>query len=100
MVGLMSRKQQEFPNLQQGSVSVCEYNKKLNYLAWYGGHNVDNEANKMELFKKGLNAQLCEHLTLFRSGSFNELVSAAIEQEDVSHARMDKEDRKRKRKRQ
>jgi hypothetical protein len=36
---------------------------------------VDTDAKKMELFKKGLSAQLREHLTLFYSGNFNELVS-------------------------
>jgi CRISPR/Cas system type I-B associated protein Csh2 (Cas7 group RAMP superfamily) len=51
----------------------------------------------MELFKKGLSTQLCEHLTLFHSGNLNELVSAAIEQEDASHAHMDKDRRKGKR---
>jgi hypothetical protein len=34
---------------------------------------------------------------LFRRGNFNELVSAAIEQEDASRARMDEKDKERKR---
>jgi hypothetical protein len=58
---------------------------------------VDTNAKKMELFKKGLNSQLHEHLTLLHNGNFNEPVSAATEQEDASHAHMDKEERNRKR---
>jgi hypothetical protein len=57
---------------------------------------VDTDAMKVQLFKKGLTSQLHEHLTLFSSDNFNELVSAVIEQVDASHARMDEEDRKRK----
>jgi hypothetical protein len=58
---------------------------------------VDTDAKKVELFKKGLNAQLRERLMWFRNDSFNDLVSASIEQEDVFRACMDEEERKRKR---
>jgi hypothetical protein len=88
----MSSKQQEFLNMPQGSGSVYEYGKKFNYLAWYRGHHMDTDVKKMKLFKKGLGAQLREHLTLFRSGNFNELIMATIEQEDASRAHMDEEE--------
>jgi hypothetical protein len=58
---------------------------------------VDTDAKKVELFKKGLNAHLRERLMWFRNDSFNDLVSASIEQEDVFCACMDEEERKRKR---
>jgi hypothetical protein len=38
---------------------------------------------------------LHEHLTLFRGCTMNELVSASIEQEDVCHARLEQERKKR-----
>jgi hypothetical protein len=38
---------------------------------------------------------LHEHLTLFRGCTLNELVSASIEQEDMYHARLDEERKKR-----
>jgi hypothetical protein len=37
----------------------------------------------MDLFRKGLNPVLREHLTLFCDCTLNELVSASIEQEDA-----------------
>jgi hypothetical protein len=58
---------------------------------------VDTDAKKMELFKKGFNSQLCEHLTLLHNRNFNELVSATTEQEDASRANTNKEERNRKR---
>jgi hypothetical protein len=93
----MSHKQQEFLNLQEGSVNVYGYSRKFNYLEQYGGQHMDTDAKKMVWFRKGLSAQLREHLTLFHSGNFNKLVSTAIEQEDASRAPMDEEDMKRNR---
>jgi hypothetical protein len=56
---------------------------------------VDTDGKKMELFKKGVSAQLREHLNLFCNCNFNELVNASMEQEDAPRARMDDEERKR-----
>jgi hypothetical protein len=52
---------------------------------------MDIDAKKMELFKKGLGAQLHEHLTMFHNFNFNKQVSASVEQEDASRACMDEE---------
>jgi hypothetical protein len=49
----------------------------------------------MLLFRQGLSPVLCEHLTLFRGYTLNELVSASIEQEDACHARLEEERKKR-----
>jgi hypothetical protein len=49
----------------------------------------------MALFRQGLNSRLHEHLTLFRGCTFNELVSASIEQEDATRAHMEEEKRMR-----
>jgi hypothetical protein len=49
----------------------------------------------MAMFRQGLNHVVHEHLTLFRSCTINELVSAPIEQEDACHARMKEERKKR-----
>jgi hypothetical protein len=78
-MGLMARKLQEFLHLQQGSGSVYEYIKRFNYLSQYGSYHSDT----MDLFRKGLNPVLREHLTLFCDCTLNELVSASIEQEDA-----------------
>jgi hypothetical protein len=93
--GLLAHKLQEFLQLQQGSSSVYEYNKKFNHLSQYGSYHANTDEKKMSLFRQGLSLVLREHLTLFRGCTLNELVSASIEQEDVCHARLEEERKKR-----
>jgi hypothetical protein len=45
----------EFLELHQGNRYVYEYTQELNNLALYGGHHVDTNAKKAELYCKGLN---------------------------------------------
>jgi hypothetical protein len=64
-VGIIhSRKLAEFLDLHQGNRSVYEYIQKFNNLAQYGGHHVDTDAKKAELFRKGLTIQLQDRLIL------------------------------------
>jgi hypothetical protein len=49
----------------------------------------------MSLFHQGLSPVLCEHLTMFRGCTLNELVSASIEQHDMCHARLEEVRKKR-----
>jgi hypothetical protein len=49
----------------------------------------------MLLFRQGLSLVLREHLTLFQGCTLNELVRASIEQEDVCHARLEEDRKKR-----
>jgi hypothetical protein len=74
---------------------VYEYSKKFNHLSQYGSYHVDTDEKKMSLFCQGLSHVLCEHLMLFRGYTLNELVSSSIEQEDVCHARLEEERKKR-----
>jgi hypothetical protein len=73
---------------------VYEYNKKFNHLSQPDSYHTDTDEKKMSLFHQGLSPVLCEHLTLFRGCTLNELVSASIEQEDVCHARLEEERKK------
>jgi hypothetical protein len=50
----MCHKLAELLNLHQGNCSVYEYTEEFSNLAQYGGHHVDTDANKVELFHKGL----------------------------------------------
>ena len=93
--GLMSRKLQEFLNLSQGSGNVYDYARKFNQLSQYGSYHVDTDAKRTDRFRQGLNPKLRERLQLFKNFTYNELVSAAIEQEDAIRAHQ--EDKKRKR---
>jgi hypothetical protein len=93
----MRRKLAEFLELRQGNHSVYEYTKEFNNLAQYGGHHVDTDAKKADLYCKGLNIQLPDHLIQNMSLSYNDLASAAIDQEGTMKACEAEEEKKRKR---
>ncbi|WP_428776700.1 retrotransposon gag family protein, partial [Vibrio sp.] len=95
--GTMRRKLAEFLDLHQGNRSVYEYFQEFNNLAQYGSHHVDTDAKKAELFRKGLTIQLQDHLVLSQNLSYNELASAAIDQEGTMKACEAAEEKKRKR---
>jgi hypothetical protein len=56
--GIVRLKLVEFLELRQGNRYVYEYTQEFNNLAQYGGHHVDTDAKKAELYCKGLNIQL------------------------------------------
>jgi hypothetical protein len=58
---------------------------------------VDTDAKKAELFRKGLTIQLQDRLILSQNLSYNELASAAIDQEGTMKACEVAEEKKRKR---
>jgi hypothetical protein len=66
-------------------------------LAQYGGHHIDIDAKKAELYHKGLNIQLQDHLIQNLSLSYNDLASTAIDQEGTMKAYEATEERKRER---
>jgi hypothetical protein len=82
----MRRKLAEFLDLRKENRSVYEYIQEFNNLAQYGIHHVDTDAKKAELFRKGLTIQLQDRLILSQNLSYNELTSAAIDQEGTMKA--------------
>jgi hypothetical protein len=56
--GTVHRKLVEFLELCQGNRSVYGYTQEFSNMAQYGGHHVDTDAKKAELYRKGLNIQL------------------------------------------
>jgi hypothetical protein len=79
----MDRKMRELLALRQGSDTVYRYAQKFNSLCQYGGHHVDSDAKKMEIFRDGLDGKLYERLNLLEPANFHELVNKAISQEDA-----------------
>jgi hypothetical protein len=59
---------------------MYDYTQEFNNLAQYGGHHVDSDAKKAELYRKGLNIQLQDRLVQNLNLSYNELASTAIDQ--------------------
>ncbi|GJN37109.1 hypothetical protein PR202_gb26033 [Eleusine coracana subsp. coracana] len=78
--GMMERKLQEFLDLKQGERTVLEYSQKFNHLAQYAPLYVDSEAKKRAAFRRGMNPTVKEKLTSQTTGTFNDLVNAAIVQ--------------------
>jgi hypothetical protein len=93
----MHRKLVEFLDLHQGNHSVYEYIQEFNNLAQYKGHHVDTDAKKAELLRKGLTIQLQDRLILSQNLLYNELTSAAIDQEGTMNACEAAKEKKRKR---
>jgi hypothetical protein len=54
----MCHKLSQFIDLHQGNHSFYEYTQEFNNLAQHGGHHIDNEEKKDELYQKGLIIQL------------------------------------------
>jgi hypothetical protein len=95
--GTMRHKLAEFLDKHQRNHSVYECIKEFNNLAQYMGHHVDTDAKKTELFHKGLTIQLQDCLILSQNLSYNELASAAIDQEGTMKACEAAKEKKRKR---
>ncbi|GJN40344.1 hypothetical protein PR202_gb29549 [Eleusine coracana subsp. coracana] len=93
--GLMQRKFQEFMDLKHGGRNVLQYSEAFNHLAQYATEYVNTEEKKRYAFLHGMNATLKERLTWQITGTYNDLVNAAIVQEGAMH-QVKEEDRKRK----
>ncbi|GJN36838.1 hypothetical protein PR202_gb25735 [Eleusine coracana subsp. coracana] len=94
-VGLMQRKFQEFMDLKQGGKNVLQYAEAFNHLAQYAIEYVNTEEKRRYTFLCGMNATLKERLTCQTTGTYNDLVNAAIVQEGTMR-QVEEEDRKRK----
>jgi hypothetical protein len=74
-----------------------DYTKEFNKLAQYGGHHMDSDAKKVELYHKGLNIQLQDRLVQNLNLSYNDLASIATDQEGTMRACEVAKEKKRKR---
>jgi hypothetical protein len=96
-VDLLHSKLKEFLDLEQGNHSVFNYTMQFNTLAQYGTYRVDTDEKKANLYRAGLTIQLQELLVHLSSLSYNELASAAIDQERMMKAVAEADEEKRKR---
>jgi hypothetical protein len=76
---------------------VFDYMRKFSTLAQYGSYHIDMDEKKANLYHAGLTIHLQECLVQFASLSYNELASAAIDQERMMKAIAEANDKKRKR---
>jgi hypothetical protein len=95
--GLLHTKLKEFLDLEQENRSVFDYTRQFNTLARYGSYHVDMDEKKDNLYHEGLIVHLQECLGLPPNVSYNEFVSAAIDQERLMKAIAEAVEMKRKR---
>jgi hypothetical protein len=95
--GLLRSKLKEFLDLEQGNRSVFDYTRHFNTLAQYGTYHVDTDQKKVNLYRAGLTIHLQERLVHLSSLSYNELTSAAIDQERMMKDVAEADEKKRKR---
>jgi hypothetical protein len=96
-VGLPRSKLKEFLDLEQGNHSVFDYTRQFNTLAQYGTYHIDTDEKKANLYRVGLTIHLQERLMYLSSLSYNELASAAIDQERMMKVVAGADEKKRKR---
>jgi hypothetical protein len=95
--GLLRTKLKEFLDFEQGNHSVFDYTRQSNTLAQYGSYHIDTDEKKTNLYHAGLTIHLQECLGQFNSLSYNELVSATINQERPMKAIAETDEKKRNR---
>jgi hypothetical protein len=95
-VGLLHSKLKEFLDLEQGNHSVFDYMRQFNTLAQYGTCHVDTDEKKAHMYHAGLTIHLQERLVHLSSLSYNELESVAIDQERMTKAIAEADEKRRK----
>jgi hypothetical protein len=77
-------------------VSQFDYTRQFNTLAQYGTYYVNTDEKKANLYRAGLNIHQQERLVHLSSLSYNELTSAAIDQERMMKNIAEADEKKRK----
>ena len=85
------RKEREFADLVQGSMTVEQYAAKFIELSRFGPHLILTEAKKASRFQKGLNERLRHHLIAAGVDSYAESVKRAMRLEEDSKNNVRKE---------
>ncbi|KAL8514640.1 hypothetical protein ACS0TY_013648 [Phlomoides rotata] len=75
---LRDQKEQEFVTLQQGNLSVTEYERKFNQLSRYAPHLVEIDARKARRFERGLRSEIRGILAGANLSNYREVFSRAL----------------------
>src|SRR6185369_7645029 len=75
---ILDLKRREFLDLHQGRMDIRTYGREFNHLSRYAPRDVTNDADKQELFRKGLAPQLRYELLPFKFRSYQELFNQAL----------------------
>jgi hypothetical protein len=96
-VSLLCSNLKEFLDLELGTHFVFDYTKQFNTVSQYGTYHVDTNEKKVNLYRAALTVHLQEHLRQFSSLTYNDLASAAIDQERMMKAVAEADGKKRRR---
>jgi hypothetical protein len=96
-MGLLRSKMKEFLGHEQGNHTVFDYTWQFNTLAQYGSYHIDTDEKKANIYRDGLTIQLQDCLVHSPNLSYNDLASAAIDQEKTMKVVAEAEEKKRKR---
>jgi hypothetical protein len=75
---------------------MFDYTRQFDTLTQYGSYHVDTDEKKANVYRERLTIHLQERLGQFTSLSYNEMVSAAIDQERLMKAVTEADEKKRK----
>jgi hypothetical protein len=76
---------------------MFDYTRLFNTMAPYASYHIDTDEKKDNLYRDGLTIHLQEHPGQFTSLTYNELVSAAIDQKRLMKVVAEADEKKRKR---
>ncbi|KAM0873099.1 hypothetical protein ACQ4PT_038292 [Festuca glaucescens] len=75
---VMDIKRREFLDFTQGKLDVETYGREFTQLSRYAPRDVVDDADKQDLFRKGLNPELCYEMLPFTFQSFQDLHNHAL----------------------
>jgi hypothetical protein len=96
ILGLLHSRLKEFLDLEQGNYSVFNYTRQFNTLAQYGSYHIDTDVKKVNLYHNWLTIQLQDRLVQSPNLSYNDIATAAINQERTMKVVIEAEEKKRK----
>jgi hypothetical protein len=96
-VDLLHSKLKEFLDLEQGNHTMFDYMRQFNTVAQYEFYHIDTDEKKANLLCEGLTIQLQDCLVQSPNLYYNDLASAAIDQERTMKAIAKAKEKKRKR---
>ncbi|XP_055830817.1 uncharacterized protein LOC129899831 [Solanum dulcamara] len=76
-------KKKEFLNLEQGSMSITEYQQKFLRVSGYDGDIINNEKDNCMRFEDGLNDSIRKFIVVLQHENFCKLVSSALTWERI-----------------
>lgn len=88
-----------FTHLEQGTMTIPEYEARFAALSRYAPEMVDTDANRCKQFRQGLNLDMCKRLITFRERDYADLVDMARKTEKSMHNYRDKQESNKKSKR-